>query len=130
MKTNINLNFYSWTSKTLTLNTFDTNSVWMGATNSRITITENWLYCINWAVTFASNITWVREVLIRKNWNINTDLIFQTNQTAWAYISCPFSRYMNLIAWDYIEVRAFQTSWWNLDVLSSSQLTYAQVIKI
>ena len=37
----------SWTSKTLTLNTFDTNDSWMSITNWRITITKNWLY-LSW----------------------------------------------------------------------------------
>lgn len=119
----------SATSKTLTLNTFDTNDTWMSATSWRITITEDWIYNVNWAITFASNTSWWRTIFIRKNWTTNTELTFQTNQSWWFYTTCVFNRYFNLVVWDYIEIRAYQNSWWNLDVLSSSQLTYVQVVK-
>lgn len=120
----------SWTSKTLSLNTFDTNDTWMSATNNRVTITEDGLYKVSWSVTFATNSSGVREILVRKNWTTNTNLEYQPNAISWANTSCVFDRSFNLVAWDYIEVRAYQTSWWNLDVLSNNQKTFIQVIKI
>lgn len=119
----------SWTTKTLTLNTFDTNDTWMSVTNWRITITRDWLYSVSWAVTYASNSTWTREVLLRKNGTTNTNMHYQANQSAWDLTSCVFNRYFNFVAWDYIEVRVYQTSWWNLNVTSNTQRTFIQVIK-
>lgn len=119
----------SWTSKTLTLNTFDTNDSWMSVTNSRITITQAGLYSVSGAVTYASNATGTREILIRKNWTTNTNMHYQASQSAWDLTSCVFNRYFNFVAWDYIEIRVYQTSWWNLNVTSNSQRTFIQVVK-
>ena len=120
----------NWTSKTLTLNTFDTNDSWMSITNWRITITKNWLYHLSWCVTFVTNPTWLRELLLRKNWITNTNIHYTVNPTSWWDTSCVFSRYYNFVVWDYIEVRAFQTSWWYLDVTNNTQKTFIQLIEI
>lgn len=120
----------SWTAKTLTLNTFDTNDTWMSVTSWRITITQDWLYCLTWAVTFASNASWAREVLLRKNWTSHTDLHYTVSWISWDLTSCVFTRYLNYVVWDYIEVRAYQTSWWSLNVTSNTQKTFVQVVKI
>jgi hypothetical protein len=115
---------------TLSLNTYTTNDSWMSATNNRITITKTWLYHIIWAVTLSYSSSWVREIILRVNWTINTDLHFQATQSSWDYTSCIVDRYLLLTAWNYLELRLYQTSWVSLDAIANTTRTFFQAVEI
>lgn len=115
----------SWTTVALNNFVFQTNDSWMSVNTSRITITKTWTYLIWWQINFAYNTTWQRELIIRKNWstNIHSTQVAPSTQ-AWSFTTIPFSRVENLTSWNYIELRAYQTSWSALDAISISSYQY------
>jgi hypothetical protein len=102
----------------------------MSRTWWKITITADWQYIISWLVTFDSNSVWFREAFIRKNWSITLDITLDANQTWWAYTHISLNTILTLSNWDYLEVKRYQNSGWNLNVLSWVNKTFLKVIKI
>lgn len=121
----------SWTSATMAFTSFTTNDSWMSVTNNRVTITETWAYVITWAITFSANATWVREIILRLNWStIIWDITWLTNTSWWAFTTCTITYIWLLSAWNYLELRWYQTSWWDLVVQSGWDKTYLHVWKL
>ena len=125
LSANQSINNASWT--TITFNTFSTNDTWMSVTYNRVTITKQWLYSIIWVLTYAHNATWTREIILRKNGSIVWNLTFLTNSVSWAYTSVQINQLMFLNVWDYIEIRAYQTSWWALNIIWQADKTYLHI---
>lgn len=114
----------TWT--VVTLDTYETNDTDMSATADRITITKAWQYLINAQVQFASNATGIREAFMRTNWStIFLDTYATTNPSD--ITSVVLTTMKTFAVGDYVDIKAFQTSWGNLNVNSWMSNTFLSV---
>lgn len=111
---------------TITLNTYETNDSAMSVTADRITITQAWQYLINAQVSYASNATWIREAFIRVNGGtIFLDTYATTNPSDITNVVMSTIKTFSLN--DYIDIRAFQSSWAGLNVNAGISYTFLSV---
>lgn len=103
---------------------WDTATLHDTSTNpSRITITEPGLYIIGAGIAYAANATGRRGLLIRRNGSI-TSLDETVLAVAGGFETrMSGSTLINLVAGDYVELLAFQTSGSALDVLALTEFS-------
>jgi hypothetical protein len=110
---------------TVTAISFDTerfnSGEWDSAVNpSRITALVDGIYSISGSVSFASNATGQRKLAIRQNGA--TDIASEQSQaTSSLPTNVTVSTVNKLLAGDYVELTALQTSGGSLDILKTNQ---------
>jgi hypothetical protein len=114
----------TWT--TITLNTYETNDTGMSTTADRITITQAGQYLICAQVQYASNALGIREAFMRINGStIFMDTYATTSPTD--ITSVVMSTMKTFAVNDYIDIRAFQSSWGSLNVNAWIEDTFLSV---
>lgn len=106
--------------------TFATNVDYMSATDGRIQIKYTWNYWITWNISFDANATWRRQTKLLYNWTLNMPLLvwsrvvqvidWSSNWGSFWINSITWGTQLYLQNWDYIQIEAQQTSWWDLDL--------------
>lgn len=109
---------------------YDTDSFHDTVTNNtRLTIPENGTYLVLGQVEFAPDNTADRLACIQKNGSINLGLVRQPSITnAGTSQRIQVVAHAPLIAGDYVELRAFQNTGGNLDVLTPG--TFFSIVKL
>ena len=119
--TTATLTTLTWDSEVYDDNTFHDNIT----NNSRLTISDDGKYIVTLAVDFASNNTGTRQIGIYKNGTVIRQIVMPNNSAGQDYLSITDIIY--LVAGDYIEGKATQSSGGALDVDITSSFTIARM---